>query len=196
MLTTQTNKNMEEYTAATIIVLYSSILLERETIVDAFLETSLMVLGLPRENVHGRDLLGLMENPNFNETCAKIKTYLEEKTGGKFLDIYLTEIKSWPNSIAPWIWKWIHPTTHYIDCNFGLEMKKKFILLLQPIILCSECLSHYVDNIPSLVDSLRQTCLENTFIALHTHIREGKTKKFKYSPALLDRRYKVKTVFK
>lgn len=91
----------------------------------------------------------------------------------------------WQQTIAPYIWIWIHTVCPKIDMLFGSEMKRYFIDFVYTLIQCGICSAHYLTHRNSLLKALDETSLSRVFLALHTFIQKDKKGPFIYSPELV-----------
>lgn len=76
----------------------------------------------------------------------------------------------WSTLDSSYIWQWIHIISIDIDLNCGLTAKIGFLIFIQNLISCGNCLKHYKQNLNNVIDSLNITTCSNTLLALHTFI--------------------------
>lgn len=129
-----------------------------------------------------------------NIILGKVRALLVDVFGIDFPDICITTKAQngaivWADDIAPYVWNWIHPTSACIDQECGTTEKQFMIELVESLVLCKICEDHYSYNIYRLKESLKDTSLQNIFLALHTSIAMG-TFEFKYSDTLVRNEFK------
>lgn len=97
---------------------------------------------------------------------------------------------SWPESIAPFVWEWIHIIANFIDLNGGQNEKIYFIEFIERIIHCSICIGHYQDNKNLLINSLKFASLTDIFLMLHTTLTVDVNANFILNTELINNQYK------
>lgn len=100
---------------------------------------------------------------------------------------------AWQLLEAPWIWEWIHIMSIHLDMNCGINGKVYFMDLVQDLIGCVICKSHYVDNKQIMLSGLMKNTLTDIFLKLHTHtkINMGENKfSLNDNSILLENKYK------
>lgn len=102
----------------------------------------------------------------------------------------VNKMVSWPESIAPFIWEWIHIIANFIDLNGGQNEKIYFIEFIEIIIHCSICKSHYQDNKNLLINSLKFASLTDIFLILHTTLTVDLNANFILNTELINNQYK------
>lgn len=104
------------------------------------------------------------------------------------------KLQSWPASFGPKLWVWIHYTTKKMDMRpLPYKTRVQYILLIESVIGCGICKTHYMSQIPHLIKFNETVPLYKLFMAFHTFISTVKRKsspgKFIYSETLINSRF-------
>lgn len=135
---------------------------------------------------------------NFKEIYEKCNT--ENITINDFASLLFNkkfnfdEIKNWPESFGPKLWLWIHYTTKKLDMkHLPYKTRVQYILLIESVIWCVICKTHYTSQIPHLIKVNQTVPLYKLFMAFHTFISTVKRKyspeDFIYNETLIDSRF-------
>lgn len=185
---------MEEFSSSTLAVLYGVASHGSSKMLELFIEISLEVMDVKYTNtsVKGDDILEIFSKKiDRSEIFELLKEYFSNATKREFTSIVPTG-NSWTTLLAPFIWTWIHVVCIHLDLNESVEIKLRFINCIQSLILCRDCLRHYISSMSNIIDAVsKNTSLSNVFLSLHTHIANTRgVEKFHYDYALVDEKYK------
>lgn len=130
-----------------------------------------------------------------NKQFAIISEFATKVSLIQFPEIIITHITNWKESLAPYIWDWIHPSCVYADQALGTEGKKLLAVLFESLILCDTCKNNYSNNLKRIVNSFNEAPMQHVFISLHTSISMD-DHHFVYDPKLVEPEYlKLKSIF-
>lgn len=79
---------------------------------------------------------------------------------------------NWKESVGPSLWHWIHIVTLHLDLNAGYIEKKNFVIIVQGLIACSECNSHYRWNRDILLAMLEYYSISDVYLKFHSYISQ------------------------
>lgn len=192
---------MEEFAESISVVLYSAAVYKSLNTLEGFLQLSIDVLRneIKRDfTISSSEIIELVSrqvdnaretgSEVLNRTINSIRLLIMARSQIQISEVAINGLY-WQSGLAPYVWRWIHPCTRYLDRFGGEENKRNFVVLLQAIILCSQCQAHYIQNIPAINTSLQKTSLENIFLALHTHIARNPYSPFIYNADLIMNKY-------